>query len=76
MIDSFYFFSIFFAFLFYYLFRKFLDDSLPLLPIIYYYKNIDDVINGIEIVISMTAGAYFGYFVYWLINKIFEFELL
>lgn len=61
-----YFFFIFFAFLFYYLFRKFVDESLPLLPIINSYKNADDVFDSIIIFVVMFIGGLFGYFVHWI----------
>ncbi|WP_425449844.1 hypothetical protein [Dethiothermospora halolimnae] len=66
-----YYFFLSFAFLFYYLFRKFVDTSLPLIPIIYSYKNADDVINTIEIFIILFIGGILGFFFHWLLNLVF-----
>ncbi|WP_425446636.1 hypothetical protein [Dethiothermospora halolimnae] len=67
--SSYYFFFVF-AFLVYYLFRKFVDTSLPLIPIIHSYKSADDVINAIEMLIILFIGGILGFFFHWLINLI------
>lgn len=63
-------FFVVFAFIFYYLFRKLVDQSLPIIPIIYSYKGIDDVINAVEIAIVTFVGGLIGYFIYWIIHLI------
>ncbi len=69
-IMSSYSFFVIFAFIFYYLFRKLVDPSLPINPIIYSYKGADDVINAIEMAIVTLFGGLIGYFIYWIIHLI------
>ena len=45
-----------------------MDKSLPLLPIVNSYSNVDDVLNAIVSFVIMFIGGLFGLLLHWIIS--------
>ncbi|WP_053957277.1 hypothetical protein [Inediibacterium massiliense] len=54
--------------IFYYIVRYFIDSSLPLIPGINGYRNIDDVISGIIQLLILVIGSFIGFIILYIMR--------